>query len=122
MVSSLAAAILDVGLDAANHRLDREHYAHIRPMALARARAAMGPASWLGRAGGIRMRGSGWCHDRIAPAHARGVTAITKRSSSIKPGGPTRNLCIQKSGSFIQGSISSIHPGASLCEMPAVSP
>jgi hypothetical protein len=52
------------------------------------------------------MRGNGRCHDRGVPAHAPGVTAITKGKSSIKPGGPRRNLCIRKSGSFIQGSIS----------------
>ena len=50
MVSSLAAAISDVGLDAADHPLDREHYPGIRPMALARTWASVGGASWLGDA------------------------------------------------------------------------
>jgi hypothetical protein len=75
VVSSLAAAILDVGLDVADHRLDREHYAHIRPMALARTGAAVGAASWLGHAAGIWMRGNGRCHICFSPAHLAASTS-----------------------------------------------
>src|SRR2546427_10785682 len=67
MVSSLAAAISDVGLDAADHYLDCEYHPHIRPMALARTWASVGGASWMGHAAGIRMRGSGRCNSRFAP-------------------------------------------------------
>ena len=59
MVSSLAAAISDVGLDAADHHLDCEHYPHLRQVALAHTWASVGGASWLGNAAGIRMRGNG---------------------------------------------------------------
>jgi hypothetical protein len=71
MVSSLAATISDVGLDAADHHLDREHYPDIRPMAFARTWASVGGASWLGNAAGIRMRGSSRDHDCTAPAAPR---------------------------------------------------
>jgi len=67
MVSSLAAAISDVGLDTAAHRLDDEHSPDLRPMALARTWASVGIASRLGHAAGIRMFGSGWRRDCIAP-------------------------------------------------------
>ena len=77
MVSSLAAAIFDVGLDAADHRLDREHYVHIRPMALVRTGAAVGAASWLGHVAGIRMRGNGRCHNCLLPAPLAGVTSYS---------------------------------------------
>jgi hypothetical protein len=67
MVSSLAAAISDVGLDAADHRLDCEHYPHLRYVALAHTWASVGAASWLGNAAGIRMRGNGCRNYRFAP-------------------------------------------------------
>ncbi len=67
MVSSLAAAISEIGLDAADHRLDCEHYPHLRHVALAHTWASVGAASWLGNAAGIRMRGNS-CRDyRFAP-------------------------------------------------------
>ena len=62
LVSALAAAVLAVGLDAADHHLDGEHHPHIRAMALARTWASVGIASGLGNAAGIRMRGRG-CWD-----------------------------------------------------------
>ena len=67
MVSSLAAAISQVGLDAADHRLDCEHYPHLRHVALAHTWASLGPASWLGNAAGIRMRGHSCRNYRFAP-------------------------------------------------------
>jgi len=67
MVSSLAAAISDVGLDAGDHRLDGEHHPDLRSMALARTWASVGIASRLGHAARIRMFGSGWRRDCIAP-------------------------------------------------------
>ncbi len=44
------------------------------PMALARTRASVGGASWMGHAAGIWMCGSRRCDDCIAPAHAAGGT------------------------------------------------
>src|ERR1700732_1813426 len=67
MVSSLAAAISDVSLDAADHHLDCEHYPHIRPMALARTWASVGGASWLGDGAGIRMRRDYRSNHPVAP-------------------------------------------------------
>jgi len=67
MVSSLAAAVSDVGLDAADHRLDCEHYPHLRYVALAHTWASVGAASWLGNAAGIRMRGNSCRNYRFAP-------------------------------------------------------
>ena len=48
VVSSLAAAISDVGLDAADHYLDCEHFPDLRHVALAHTWASVGVASWLG--------------------------------------------------------------------------
>ena len=61
LVSSLAAAISEIALDAADHRLDCEHYPHLRHVALAHTWASVGIASCLGHAGGIRMRGNRCC-------------------------------------------------------------
>ena len=90
VVSSLAAAISDVGLDAADHRLDCEHYPDVRPMALARTWASVGGASWLGHAAGIRMRGNRSRDYRFAPDSAvaqapmlngvEGVRAVRRKS------------------------------------------
>ena len=66
VVSSLAAAISNVGLDATDHPLDCEHYSHIRAMALARTWSSVGVASWLGDGGGIRMLGNRCRNDRFA--------------------------------------------------------
>ena len=66
VVSSLAAAISDVGFDAADYHLDCEYYPRVHSMAFAHTRASVGSASWLGHAGGIRMRGSGRCNSRSA--------------------------------------------------------
>ncbi len=68
MVSALAAAVSDIGVDTADHRLDREHYPHLCPVALAHTRTSVGGASWLGHAGGIRMRGRSGDDSRFATA------------------------------------------------------
>jgi hypothetical protein len=67
MVSSLAAAISEIGLDAADYRLDCEHYPHLRHVALSHTWASVGAASWLGNAAGIRMRGNSCRNYRFAP-------------------------------------------------------
>src|SRR6266852_7243944 len=76
MLSSLAAAISDVGLDAADHHLDCEHYPHLRHVALAHTWASVGSASWLGNAAGIWMCGNGRCNSRFAPDHTIGRTPM----------------------------------------------
>ena len=67
MVSSLAAAISDVGLDAADHPLDCEHFPDLRYVALAHTWASVGVASGLGNAAGIRMCGDSCRNYRFAP-------------------------------------------------------
>ncbi len=67
MVSSLPSALSDVALDAADHPLDREHYPHLRQLALALTWASLGGASWLSNAAGIRMRGDRCRDHRFAP-------------------------------------------------------
>ena len=102
MVSSLAAAISDVGLDAADHHLDCEHYPHIRPMALARTWASVGGASWLGHAAGIRMRGNRPVRLLHCAGSATGGLPILNGLVRSKPIAPTRNFCIRKSAGLIQ--------------------
>jgi len=91
MVSSLSAAISDVGLDAADHHLDGEHYPHIRPMAFARNWASVGVASWLGNAAGIRMRGNSCRSYRFAPDHTTGGAMLNERGR-VMPTAPTREF------------------------------
>jgi hypothetical protein len=57
LVSSLAAAIPDIGVDTADHRLDDQHCPHLHHVALPHAWASVGRASWLGHDRGIWMRG-----------------------------------------------------------------
>ena len=68
LVSSLAGAIFDVGLDAADYRLDGEHYSGLYPMARTRAHWRVGTASWLGNVAGIWMGGCSWCSHHL-PAY-----------------------------------------------------
>src|SRR5438874_11048202 len=79
MVSSLAAAISDVGLDAADHRLDREHHPGLRHVVLARTWASLGGASWLGNAGRIWMRRSGWRNSRLAQGYTTDGAMLNQR-------------------------------------------
>ena len=79
MVSSLAAAIPDVGLDATDHRLDRERHPRLRPMALARTWGSLGNATWLGDAAGIRMLGSGRCNHPAPPNRSTGRSTVLNR-------------------------------------------
>jgi hypothetical protein len=67
MVSSVAAAISEIALDAADHGLDCEHYSHLRHVALAPTWATVGAASWLGNATGVRIAGNRCRNDRMAP-------------------------------------------------------
>ena len=85
MVSSLAAAISDVGLDAADHYLDCEHFPDLRDVALAHTGASMGVASCLGHAAGIRVRGSDSRDYRFAPHHTTGSTPELNQLAAVKP-------------------------------------
>ena len=67
VVSSLAAAVSDVGLNAADRPLDCEYYPRLRPMAFARTWASVGYASCLGDGAGIRMLGYSGRDYRLAP-------------------------------------------------------
>lgn len=68
VVSSVAAAISDLGLDAADHHLDCEHHPDLRHVALAYTWTSVGIASWLGNAAGIWMRGNSCRNYRVASA------------------------------------------------------
>jgi hypothetical protein len=96
MVSSLATAISEVGLDAADHTLDCEHYPHLRRLALAHPWASV-VGSCLASAAGIRIRGNGRCNYCVASAHVAGGASI-KWTSSVKPIAPTRRFCVRKPG------------------------
>src|SRR5215470_20057370 len=71
LVPALAGAVLAVGLDAANHHLDGEHFAHLLRVAPAYDWTSLG-GSWLDHAAGIRSRCSGRYDHRAAPTHAAG--------------------------------------------------
>ena len=96
MVSSLAAAISDVGLDAADHRLDREHHPGLRHVALARTWASLGGASWLGNAAGIRMCRDDRCNHPVAPNHSIGRATVLNRLAALGLG--TQPKCWEQEG------------------------
>jgi hypothetical protein len=89
MVSSLAAAISDVGLDAADHRVDCVHYPHLCPMALAHTWASLGGTSRLGNAGGIRKRGNSCCDYLVVPWEE---TWARYRSAGLKLSSPSHSI------------------------------
>jgi hypothetical protein len=76
MVSSLAAAISYIGLDAGDHRLDCEHFPHLCHVALAHAWASVGAASCLGNVAGIRMRGNSCSNGRFAAGQPIGRPTV----------------------------------------------
>jgi hypothetical protein len=81
LVSSLAAAISEVGLDAADHHLDSEHYSHLRRLAFAHTGTPL-VGSWLDNAARIRICRNGRHNYRIASAQATGCISML-----IGPGG-----------------------------------
>jgi osmotically inducible protein OsmC len=83
MVSPLAAAISEVGLDAADHPLDCEHYPHLRHVALAHPWASVGVASWLGNAAGVRMHRDDRCNHSVAPNHSTGRATVLNRLAAL---------------------------------------
>jgi hypothetical protein len=65
MVSFLAIAISEVGLDTPDHHLDSEYYPHLHRLALAYPGTSV-VGSWLDVAAGIRSCGNGWSDYRNA--------------------------------------------------------
>ena len=74
---------LTFGIDAADHHLDGEHYPDLRPMALARAWTTVGRASWLGDAGGIRMRGNSRSNYCFTPDATAARTQCSSELGSV---------------------------------------
>jgi hypothetical protein len=113
VVSCVAAAISDVGLDAPDYHLEREHHPHIRPVAPASTWASVGGASWLGNAAGIRMPGSR-CRDyRFAPDPAVAHAPMLDGVDSVKHCAENHN-CIRERYAVILHSIRSTTRGATL--------
>src|SRR5258708_16396860 len=83
MVSSVAAAISDVGLDAADHPLDCKHCPRLRPMALAHTWTSVGGSSWLGHAAGIWVRRDSRCNHPVATNHSTGRAAMRDRQPAV---------------------------------------
>jgi hypothetical protein len=84
LVSALAAAISDIGLDHGSHRLDGEHYPGICPVALARTWTSVGAASCLGNAAGIRLRRNRSRNYRFAPDQPIGRSTMLQRTARVK--------------------------------------
>ena len=96
LVSSLGAAISYVSLDAADHRLDCEHYPRLHQLALARTWASVGAASCLGYAAGIRMPGNSCCNYGFAPDQQIGCPYNGQRARRVKPTALLTILCTHK--------------------------
>ena len=67
VVPALAAAVPAVGLDAADHHLDGQHYSHLLRLAFAHAWSSV-DGSWLDYVAGIWVRRDGRCNYRVSPA------------------------------------------------------
>ena len=68
MVAAVADAVHTVDLNAADHRLDMEHYPYLSCLASAYPCRSVG-ASGLDCAAGVRIRGSSGGNYRFAPDH-----------------------------------------------------
>jgi hypothetical protein len=93
VVSSLAAAVPDIRLDAADDPLDRQYYSHLLNVALARTRPSMGIASCVGHVGGIRMPCNRRCGDCVAP---KGTVGSTPDRLGKKKHRAKQQYCIQR--------------------------
>jgi hypothetical protein len=106
MVSSLAAAISDVALDAADRRLDCEYCSRLHYVALAHTWTSVGGAAWVGNVAGIRIRGNR-CRDyRFPPYQSIAHTPNAKRTSRVKATAShailvSKNLCASSKITFI---------------------
>jgi alpha-1,6-mannosyltransferase len=80
MTASLfcSPAVSAIGLDAADHHMDGEHYPNLLCLAFACPWPSV-DSSWVDHAAGIRMRGNGRCHYRISQVQtARGTRSLAK--------------------------------------------
>src|SRR5207237_6044756 len=84
LVSSLAATVPNLAFDVAHHRLDCEHYSHLRHVAHTHEHRRLGIASCLGNAGGVRMRGNRRCNYLVEPHEASLSTAKVFRAETFK--------------------------------------
>ena len=104
MVSSLAAAISDVGLDAADHYLDCQHLPDLLHVAFAHTWGSVGGASWLGNAAGIRMRGNSCRNSRFAQEHrieyALAKGARRAKATALQVISVSRNICLSSNTTF----------------------
>ena len=83
LVSSLAAAVRAVGLDGADHSLDRQHHSYLLRLASAHAWSSLvGP--WLDFASGIRSRRSGRRSYRVSPVQTTGDGPFLNRPGALR--------------------------------------
>lgn len=82
VVPSLAAAVRAVGIDAADHHLDGEHYPHLLRLASAHAWSPVA-GSWVDHAAGIRMRRDDGCNHPVAPNHSTGRATVLNRLAAL---------------------------------------
>jgi hypothetical protein len=66
VVLAMGAAVCSVALNAADHRLDGQHYSHLCRLVFACSGRSL-VASWLGDAARIWMPGGGRCSYSMAP-------------------------------------------------------
>ena len=85
MVLALGAAVPAVCLDAADSRLDGEHYPFILRLASARTGTTLA-GSWLDHAAGIRICGNDSYNCRAAPAYATRSPGILSGLSRTESG------------------------------------
>src|SRR5260370_17972025 len=71
VVPALAPAVRAVGLDGADHHLDREHHPNLLRLGFGDGWLSV-VGSWLDYAGGIRMRGNGRCNHPVASVQTSG--------------------------------------------------
>jgi hypothetical protein len=67
VVPAVDAAVSSLTLHAANHHMDSEHHSYLRRLAFTYTWTSL-VGSWLGYAGGIRIRGNSRCNYLAAPA------------------------------------------------------
>jgi hypothetical protein len=75
VVPVMAVAVPSINLDAAAHRLDAQHYPHLRSLVFAVTRTSL-VASQLGYAVGIRIGGGDRRHGFMVPAYQTGSAPL----------------------------------------------
>jgi hypothetical protein len=82
LVSSLASAVSEVGLDIADHHMDGEHYPHLRGLAFAYAWTSLG-GSWLDHVARIRIGRDSEPNNRFAAARTTGSVSMLNGPGGI---------------------------------------